>query len=358
MGSSAVQLAGNRAAASAEKGSRPTRVLAVTNMYPTANRPADGVFISEQVRGLRQIGVEVQVHLVDRITQGMSAYYTMLAPVRDIIRSFAPDLLHVMYGGVMADQLLRKITNLPRLVTFHGSDLLGENLSGLARKWISHYGILCSRRAARRAEGVVVVSERLKKALPRLDPGKVRVIPCGIDVQRFLPMDSTECKRRLGWNSSSFHVLFPSRQNNTVKRPELARAAVEKLAAIGAKTELHFLEGIPNETVPVWMNASDVLILTSAHEGSPTAVKEALACGLPVVSVDVGDVAERLLGVEGCHLAEANPSDLASKLLLVQRRGARVMADHRIQQLSLDRVAREVAEYYQEVLLNSNHSHS
>jgi len=55
-------------------------------------------------------------------------------------------------------------------------------------------------------------------------------------------------------------------------------------------------------------------LLTSLHEGSPTVVKEALACGLPVVSVDVGDVAERIEGIEGCHLAVATPEDLAAKL--------------------------------------------
>jgi teichuronic acid biosynthesis glycosyltransferase TuaC len=50
------------------------------------------------------------------------------------------------------------------------------------------------------------------------------------------------------------------------------------------KAELHHLRGIEYEQVPIWLNASDVLLVTSHHEGSPTIVKEALACNLPIVS--------------------------------------------------------------------------
>lgn len=335
------------------------RVLAVTNMYPTPSMPASGVFVGEQVRGLRAIGVTVEVLFVDRVTKGMSAYFTMMRPVREALRSFAPDIVHVMYGGVMADQVMRKVNRVPKLVTFHGSDLLGENLSGTWRKLISHYGIFCSRRAAKLADGIVVVSERLKKALPSgLEPAKIRIIPCGIDVQRFQPLDRSHCRAKLGWKATSFHVLFPSRRNNTVKRPALALAAVAEVAARGVVPELHFLEGVPNEAVPLWMNASDALILTSAHEGSPTVVKEALACGLPVVSVDVGDVGEQLRGVEGCHLAASDPTDLASKLLAVKRTGNSVVAREKVQRLSLENIAIDLAAFYQQLVASSHHKHS
>ena len=65
---------------------------------------------------------------------------------------------------------------------------------------------------------------------------------------------------------------------------------MEALARRGVRAEIHYLRGQPNSDVPIWINASDVLLMTSLHEGSPTIVKEALACNLPVVSVDVGDV--------------------------------------------------------------------
>jgi glycosyltransferase involved in cell wall biosynthesis len=98
------------------------------------------------------------------------------------------------------------------------------------------------------------------------------------------------------------------------------------------------------------MNASDALILTSLHEGSPTVVKEALACGLPVVSVDVGDVAQRISPVEGCHLAAAEPEELASKLKLVQRFGSRVKARDQIQDLTLQSIAGNLENFYRATL--------
>src|SRR6266550_497726 len=106
------------------------RILAVTNMYPCAEFPASGVFIEQQVAGLRSIGVEVRVLFVNRRVEGPLAYYRFGSRLRAAICEFAPDLVHAMYGGVMAEQISREPRLPPLVVTFHGSDLLGENLSG------------------------------------------------------------------------------------------------------------------------------------------------------------------------------------------------------------------------------------
>ena len=326
-------------------------ILAVTNIYPTDTHPTLGVHVEQQVKGLREIGLNVELFYVDRTRNGMGAYFRMLKPLSAVVRETQPALLHVMYGGVMADRVTRWNSYCPTIVTFHGSDLLGENFSGRWRKWISHYGIRCSRRAASNAQGVVVVSQRLKQALPAgLDESKVRVIPCGIDLERFKPMDKLNCQWKLGWPAGSFHVLFPSNNGDPVKQPWLAAAAVENLKAAGIRAELHYMRGVPNAEVPVWMNASDALLLTSAHEGSPTVVKEALACGLPVVSVDVGDVAERLAGIAGCYLAWSEPEDLAAKLRFVRLTNCRVNARERIQELSLRNIARRLEGFYHDTI--------
>ena len=197
----------------------------------------------------------------------------------------------------------------------------------------------------------MVVSSRLKKSLPaNLDPAKVRVIPCGIDLERFRPMDKSCRQRLLGWNASRFHVLFVSNTGDPVKRPELARDAVEALKSSRVPAELHVLQGVANAEVPVWMNAGDALVLTSLHEGSPTVVKEALACGLPVVSVDVGDVVERFKGIDGCHLSAPNPGDLAAKLTLVRQAGVRLNAREQVQELSLRNVACRLESFYRDTL--------
>ena len=327
------------------------RILAVTNIYPSPPLPGCGVFVREQVRGLRAIGLEVRVRFVDRRQDGPLAYFRMNHQVACDIADFDPHVVHVMYGGVMADQIVRHHGTRPVVVTFHGSDLLGENLSGWTRKIISRYGMHCSRSAARRADAVIVVAQHLVRALRgAAAPGKIRVVPCGIDLDRFKPMDSRECRRKLGWSARSFHVLFASSNGDPVKRPQLAKGAVERMAS-GPAPQLHHLTGVPNEDVPAWLNAGDALLLTSMHEGSPTIVKEALACGLPVVSVDVGDVAERIAGIEGCHLAPARAEDLAAKLDLVRRRGTRLdpsLAGRR-EELSRQSAARALKRCYEDI---------
>jgi teichuronic acid biosynthesis glycosyltransferase TuaC len=329
----------------------PLSILVVTNIYPTASRPTFGVFVEQQVHGLREIGLQVNVLFVNRAEQGMRTYFKMTAPLRTAAVQARPALVHLMYGGVMADQVTRWNPALPKLVTFHGSDLLGENYSGLWRRWLSRYGVLASRRAARRAQGIVLVSERLRSFLPgTLDPAQIRVIPCGIDLNRFQAADKLTCQRQLAWDPHSFHVLFASNNGDPVKRPWLAAAAVEHLQHQGLRAELHRMERVPYAEVPLWLNASDALVLTSAQEGSPTVVKEALACGLPVVSVDVGDVAERIATIPGCHLAEPTPDALALKLNLVRQAGARVHAQPQLQALSIRTIALRLEQFYREIL--------
>jgi glycosyltransferase involved in cell wall biosynthesis len=324
------------------------RILAVTNMFPSQEFPGRGVFVQEQIKSLINLGLSMRILFIDRWREGPSAYYRMGAKLTQDIAEFSPDLIHVMYGGVMAEQIVRWYHVRPILVTFHGSDLLGENLSGWVRKLISRYGVWCSKRAAKAADGIIVVARHLVRALPRpmIEP-KVRVLPCGIDLERFRPMDPWACRRQLGWTGGSLHVLFASSNRDPVKRPWLAKAAVAEALASGLPVELHFLTGVPNSEVPAWLSASDVLLLTSLQEGSPTVVKEALACGLPIVSVDVGDVAEWIETIEGCYLAQPDPADLASKLCLVHRQRKRLDCRARLEAISVVNVAQRLKAFYE-----------
>jgi glycosyltransferase involved in cell wall biosynthesis len=326
------------------------RILAITNMYPTARAVHLGTFVEQQVESLRRIGLMVDVLFVDRVHDGMGVYLGLRRQLRARIDSFRPDIVHVMYGGIMADLVTGTVRERPTLVTFHGTDLLGEQLSGFVRNRIAGYGVRASWRSARRASGIVVVAKHLRDALPRdVDLQKVKIIPCGIDLARFRPLDRDACRHRLGWAADRFHVLFPSNAGNPVKRPELARAAIDAAVRLGIPAEIHYLRGVSNAEVPVWINASDVLLLTSLHEGSPTIVKEALACHLPVVAVNVGDVADQIREVEGCSLAAAEAGDLACKMLDVHVRGRRLSIAARVQDLSLERIALRLRHFYFEL---------
>lgn len=327
------------------------RVLAVTNIFPTPQSPTIGTFVERQVLGLRGIGLDVDVMLVNRWERGVRSYLTLGTELQNRIRHFQPDVVHVMYGGVLAELVTRITKDRPTVVSFCGSDLLGELLSGSMRRIVSEYGILASHIAARRAAGIVVKSRNLEEALPAtVDRSKVRIIPNGVDLERFRPLDQVDCRNKLGWNPDKFHVLFPTTAGDPRKRLYLAQAAVDDANRSGLNAELHQLQGVPHEEVPLWLNASNVVLLTSLHEGSPNVIKEALACDLPVVSVDVGDVRERIDGIEGCHIALPDPGDLGIKLGLVAARKGRVAGRAKMQSLSLEQTALHLGSFYREVV--------
>src|SRR5215813_14094791 len=98
---------------------RNMRVLAVTNMYPTPHAPTSGIFVEQQINGLRQVGLDFDVLFIDRAHRGMGAYLGAQRKICARVAHFEPDLVHVMYGGVMADQVVRSVSDRPRVVTFH-----------------------------------------------------------------------------------------------------------------------------------------------------------------------------------------------------------------------------------------------
>ncbi len=327
-------------------------------MYPTSASPTAGVCVEHQVESLRSAGLQVRVSHVDRLNEGPFVYYRMSPAIRREVTDFRPDVVHVMYGGVMADQITRMPGLPPVVVTYRGSDLLGENLSGWKRKLISHYGVWCSRKAALAAAGVVVVARQLLQALPppfssqgaQTSARRAIILPSGIDLDRFKPLDQRTCQQKLGWNPDRFHVLFATNNQDPVKRPWLARAAVEHLKTSGLRAEFQCLSGVKHAEVPDWINASDVFLLTSDHEGSPSIVREALACEVPVVSVPVGDVAEQIAGIDGCYLADPDAAELARKLELVQRRKTRLHCRSQLEAVSHRALARRLIHFYQDIL--------
>jgi len=327
------------------------KVLAITNTYPSPDRPYFGTFIEQQVKGLRKIGLTVDVLFADRRRDGVSVYWKLRRTVCRKIDEWSPDLVHVMYGGVMARQVTRSVASRPVIVSFCGSDLLGERLPSRLRQMMAAAGVRASRQAALRAAGVIVKSRNLFEALPQgVDSRRVRIIPNGIDLDRFKPMESQTCREKLGWDPDRFHVLFPANTGAPLKRLWLAEAAVARARENGVPAELHLLQGVPHQDVPVWMNASNVLLLTSEHEGSPNVVKEVLACDVPVVSVDVGDVSERVAGIDGCFIAAAEAVDLAGCLCRVWNGERRIQGRSRISELSLMNVAKRVSDFYAETL--------
>src|SRR5262249_36844582 len=129
-------------------------------------------------------------------------------------------------------------------------------------------------------------------------------------------------RRAVGWDPAATVVLFAASRHRPVKRFDRALAAVARLRGLGVDARLESMEGIPPERVPCYFNAADCVLLTSQHEGSPNAIKEAVACGCPVVAVPVGDLPEILNGVTPSRVAAAEPEAIAAALaeVLSERR--------------------------------------
>ena len=139
------------------------------------------------------------------------------------------------------------------------------------------------------------------------------------------------------------------------KRLDLIEAAVREMQAAAAARgepgpQLIVADNETHERIPLYMNACDVLILASEAEGSPMVIKEAMACNLPIVSVDVGDVAEVIGGTAGCYIAERNAPALAAGLEQALRSGGRTAGREAILSLSLAAIAARIETIYRETL--------
>ncbi|TAK49464.1 MAG: glycosyltransferase, partial [Saprospiraceae bacterium] len=206
---------------------------------------------------------------------------------------------------------------------------------------------LASRMVAKLVDEVIIVSEHLKSYLPSIS---YHVIPMGIDINLFSPMQLTVARQALGLPLDKRLVLFVGDPTRTEKRFWLARESVDVLQN-QLNVELVVGHGVLHADMPLYMNACDVLLLTSSSEGSPTVVKEALACNLPVISVDVGDVRMRIAAIEGCVLCKDDcPSTISDALITVLTRNQRISGRHSVLSLDEELLTQTVLQVYQRVI--------
>ena len=133
----------------------------------------------------------------------------------------------------------------------------------------------------------------------------------------------------------------------------MVKAALQIVQTCATDVELLTVHSVPHKMMPVYMNAADVLILTSQHEGSPNVIKEAMACELPIVAVDVGDVREVIGGTDRCFVVARNSEAVAEKLKYVLSRVGRSNGRSRITHLSLTEVAKRLISIYEDAVPNS-----
>jgi len=319
------------------------RVLVVTNLWPSEADPGYGSFVQAQMESLRPLGVEYDV-LYIRGRESRWNYLRAVFEMRRRLRARHYDLVHAHFG--LSGWVGRCQFRVPVVVSFMGDDVLGRPTR---RGRITHYGRLLqisSYVLARWVSAAIVKSDEMKS---RLRLGSVRVIPNGVDLHRFQPMDLREARRQLGLDPQKKFVLFPYDPAEERKRYDLIEAAVAQARAQVPELEILRVQRVPRERLPLYMNAADVLVLASMLEGSPNAVKEAMAVNLPVISVEVGDVRDLLGPTEGCSLVPRDATAIAGKIVEVCTQGGRTRGREWIARLSLESVAKQIVDVYQSV---------
>lgn len=274
---------------------------------------------------------------------------------RRVVHRFSPHLIHAHFGTMTAMFVVLGAGRLPMIITYRGGDLnpppsrarRRSRLRALAGRWLSQL-------AALRADEIICVSRELRQKLWWKRSHAI-ILPSGVDTRIFYPDSQIQARARLGWKPDERVVLFNAGCDPLVKRLDLASAAISKLRHRLDAVRFEILDGQRDPAqMPVLMNAADVLLVTSDQEGSPTVVQEALATNLPIVSVDVGDVKDRLAGVRGTRIVARDPNLLAQALFELLAPPQRSDGVKHVANLSSEYIAAQILDLYRRVIARSS----
>lgn len=319
------------------------KILIVGNNKPGHFAP----FVEEQARALQKQGCEVVFFGVQG--KGLIGYLRCLPALKRAIQQHQPDLIHAHYGlsGLLAN-LQRRV---PVVTTYHGSDInvpAVRRFSKIAMRLSAHNIFVSQRNVTLALSPNSLITSRLKK--------RYTLLPCGVNLTDDQLLSRSEARKILGIDDDAKVVLFAGAFANAVKDAPLAQEAVSfasNLSPLASNLTLQELRGFSRAEVNCWMCAANCLLLTSKTEGSPQVIKEAMACGCPIVSVDVGDVAERVSGVEGCYVVRTRePKDIAEALQKAIAYEGKTNGRDRILEMGLsnEQVAKRLVAIYEGIV--------
>ena len=254
--------------------------------------------------------------------EGVLAFAQEEGGVYDIVHS------HYWLSGWVGERL-QQLWRVPHITRFH---TLGE-VKNRARftERESPRRIAVERRVARTADRVICASAEEKSLLMRyygVDAPRIAVIPCGVDLDLFRPMDRAACKQELGLEGRKvllyvgrlealkgidillracgqlsedvdFHLLIVGGDEHSQPR---VRSLRREAAALGIQDRVQFTGSIPHERLPVYYNAADVCAVPSYYESFGLVALEAMACATPVVASRVGGLSSTVRDGETGYL--------------------------------------------------------
>lgn len=306
--------------------------LKVLIVYSSQGLFARKHLVTTQGTSLEKIGVQVEYY--DISGKGLFTYAKHISPLRKYVKQRKFDLVHAQFGysGFTCAFAGCK----PLVVSLMGTDYILEKATSFLTRIF----------AKSLWDFTIVKSQKMYNNL-RIKNSKV--IPNGIDFARFNDIDREIARRQVGFQSSA-HILWVSDPKKKEKNFDLAREALGHIKT--EDVELTVVNNVELDKVPFYYYAADVLLVTSKWEGSPNVVKEAMACSLPIVSTDVGDVMDITKDVDGCYITESNPEAVAKAVDTALRFGKRTNGREKVKYLDVTYISERLLDTYREILRN------
>jgi glycosyltransferase involved in cell wall biosynthesis len=283
--------------------------------------------IKTQGESLKREGIDLSYFTIKE--KGVKGYLKSILELRENLKSNSYEVVHAHYwlSAIVASLAGAK----PIVASLMGDDVKASPYF----RWIIYlfYHLSWS--------SVIVKSEDMYSVLKIK---KAHIIPNGVDMSRFRPIDRVLALEEVGWDKSKKHILFTSNPKRVEKNFELAKRAFDEIDNDGL--ELHYLKGISHERIPYYYNSSSVVVLTSLWEGSPNAIKEAMACNTPIVSTDVGDVKKVISKTEGCYLSGFDYEDFALNIKKALNFEDRTSGREDIAYLEIELIAKKIVDLY------------
>lgn len=291
-------------------------------------------FIIEQGEAIRKCGVEVDYFAVEG--KGSLAYFTARKALMRKIKEFQPDLIHAHYGLSGITAVLQN--NVPVVTTFHNGETLSFSANILSSLFSLH------------TKFMVYVAQHIYDLAYLKRKQNYVILPCGVDLHECVITDKEIARKELGFLPDKKYILFGGGFDNLRKNYPLLKEGIDLLK----RDDIEVLEmkGLSRLQISKILSACDLFALPTKSEGSPQALKEAMACNCPIVATDVADIKHLLGDLEGHYICSSAPKDVAEKVQKALSFNGRTKGRERIIELGLtnDLVAKKLVDIYQSII--------
>ncbi|MGD0711519.1 MAG: glycosyltransferase family 4 protein [Bacteroidales bacterium] len=307
-------------------------------LFISSGNAKEGISSIIKNQGESLICREIQVDFFTIRGKGLWSYIRHIFILQKFLKSNTFDIIHAHYS--LSAYVATFAGARPLIVSLMGSDVKSNKRNRYIIKFFNHFFW----------KACIVKSQDMKKSVKI---SNIVVLPNGVNIKKFYPVNKMEARQKLGWSLEDRIVLFAA----DVSRPEKNfKLCLQAIGILGFTCVLKTLCEVDNEKMVYWYNASDIILLTSLHEGSPNVIKEAMACNRPIVATNVGDIEWLIGNISGCYIISFAPQDVAEKIKLAIEFGKNkgsTKGRERIIELGLDSetVAKKIIEVYKTVLV-------